>query len=309
MVEEVILMNKQITNNVSQPRADKIFDIVNVTIISILGIILLWPLIFVVSASLSNPSAVWNGEVLLFPVGLNIDGYKYVFENKDVWLGYGNTLFYTVIGTIINLILTICAAYPLSRKDFVPRNFLMAVFVFTMYFNGGLIPTYLVVSDLGIINTRWALLLPTAVSIFNVIITRTYFQTSIPKSLQEAAEIDGCNTAQFLIRIVLPLSAPIIAVMALYYGVAHWNEYFNAMIYLQDKELYPLQLFLREILIQNQVTADMFGLDAAELAKKAHLAETMKYSLIIVASLPILIVYPFIQKYFVKGIMIGAIKG
>lgn len=293
----------------SGSKQDNAFDVVNVIIMAILLVIFVWPLVFVISASISDPNAVWTGKVLLFPVGLNWDGYKEILAYRDIWVGYRNTIFYTVVGTIINLFMTVCAAYPLSRKDFALRNFFMIMFMVTMYIGGGLIPTYLVVSQLHITNTIWAMIVPSAVSIFNVIITRTYFQNSIPDSLQEAAELDGANTAQFLMKIVLPLSAPILAVMALYYGVGHWNDYFTALIYINDKEMFPLQMFLRDILIQNKVGMDMMGLDAAQVEAKAKLAQTIKYSVIIVASVPPLCIYPFIQKYFVKGVMIGAIKG
>ena len=206
--------------------------------------------------------------------------------------------------------MTICAAYPLSRKDFVPRNFLMFIFMLTMYFSGGLIPTYLVVSKMHLLNTPWAMMIPGAVSIYNVIITRTYFVNSIPSSLQEAAELDGANTFQFLMKIVLPLSKPIIAVIALYYAVGHWNDFFTALIYLNDKELMPLQSFLRDLLMSNKMSLNnMQGLDAAQAEAKMQLSQTLKYSAIIVSTVPVLCIYPFIQKYFVKGVMIGSVKG
>ena len=227
-----------------------------------------------------------------------------------IWTGYKNTIIYTVVGTFINLVMTICAAYPLSRKDFVPRNFLMFIFMLTMYFSGGLIPTYLVVSKMHLLNTPWAMMIPGAVSIYNVIITRTYFVNSIPSSLQEAAELDGANTFQFLMKIVLPLSKPIIAVIALYYAVGHWNDFFTALIYLNDKELMPLQSFLRDLLMSNKMSLNnMQGLDAAQAEAKMQLSQTLKYSAIIVSTVPVLCIYPFIQKYFVKGVMIGSVKG
>lgn len=297
------------TGKIRQSWHDTVFDVINIIIMVILLIIFLWPLLFVVSASFSNPSAVWNGDMWLIPVGFNVDCYKEILGYKSIWIGYANTILYTVLGTVINLIMTVCAAYPLSRKDFVPRNFFMGMFVFTMYFGGGLIPSYLVVQKLGMLNTIWAMVIPGAVSIFNVIITRTYFQSSIPELLQEAAELDGANSGQFLLYVVLPLSTPILAVMALYYGVGHWNSYFDALIYLQDTNKYPLQMFLRDILIQNKVDLDMMGLDASQAEAKQQLAQTIKYGVMIVASVPVLCFYPFVQKYFVKGVMIGAIKG
>jgi len=297
------------SGKIHQSWHDTVFDIINITIMVILFVLFVWPLLFVFSASFSDPNAVWNGKMWGIPVGFNVECYKTILRYKNIWVGYRNTIVYTVLGTVINLIMTICAAYPLSRKDFVPRNFLMGMFVFTMYFGGGLIPTYLVVQKLGMLDTLWAMVIPGAVSIYNVIVTRTYFQSNIPESLQEVAELDGANSAQFLIYIVLPLSAPIIAVMALYYGVGHWNSYFSALIYLQDMKKYPLQMFLRDILIQNEVDLNMFGLDTAQAEAKQRLAQTIKYGVIIVASVPVLCIYPFVQKYFVKGVMIGAIKG
>lgn len=297
------------TNKLANSHSDKIFDIINIFLMVILGCIFTYPLIFIISASISDPNAVWNGQVWLWPVNISWKGYYYIIKNNDIWLGYRNTIFYTVVGVAINLVLTICAAYPLSRKDFLPRNFFMAIFVFTMYFSGGMIPTYLVIKDLHMINTVWALLIPNAVSIFNIIITRTYFQTSIPPELQEAAYIDGCGTMTFLLKIVIPLSGPILAVMALFYGVGHWNDYFSALLYLNNKNIYPLQLFLRSILSQNQVNISMMGTDSVALAEKQKIGEAMKYGIIIVSTLPMLIIYPFIQKFFTKGMMIGALKG
>lgn len=213
-------------------------------------------------------------------------------------------------GTLINLVLTVCAAYPLARKDFVPRNVLMFLFMLTMYFSGGLVPTYLIVNKLHLTNTPWAMMIPGAISIYNVIITRTYFINSIPSSLQEAAELDGANTYQFLIKIVLPLSKPILAVIGLYYAVGHWNDFFSALIYINDKNLMPLQSFLRDLLMTNKMSlTNLQGLDAAAAEAKMQLSQTLKYSAIIVSTVPVLCIYPFIQKYFVKGVMIGSVKG
>lgn len=292
-----------------QTFADKAFNVINVTIMIVLLLVLAWPLLFVLSASLSNPLAVNSGKVWLLPVGINIEGYKAILEYDRIWIGYKNTIIYTFFGTILNLAMTVCAAYPLSRKDFIPKNFFMIMFIITMYFSGGLIPTYLVVVNLGIIDTIWAMLLPSAVSIFNVVITRTYFQISIPESLHEAAELDGANSAQILLRVVLPLSTPILAVMALYYGIGRWNSFFDAMIYMTSPSKLPLQLFLRDILINNLVDLNMLGLDVAQAEAKLQLVQILKYGVIVVASAPVLCIYPFVQKYFVRGVMIGAIKG
>lgn len=302
-------LKKFMRNFLRQSRKDQLFDVLNITIMIALLVLFLWPLIFVLSASVSAPAAVTTGKVLLLPVDFNLDGYKAILNYKQIWIGYKNTIIYTVVGTTVNLVMTICAAYPLSRKDFLPRNVLMALFMFTMFFSGGLIPSYLVVVKLGLIDTIWAMILPGAVSIFYVIIVRTYFQTSIPQSLYEAAELDGANTAQILVKIILPLSKPIIAVMALYYGIAHWNSFFDAMIYLMNSEKYPIQMFLRDILIENKVDLTMVGLDPAQAEAKRQLTEIIKYGVIVVASVPVLCFYPFVQKYFVKGVMIGAVKG
>lgn len=289
--------------------SDRLFDIINLIIMLLLVVIFVYPLWFVLISSVSNPMDVWNGKVTILPSGFTLDSYKAILNYKNIWIGYRNTIFYTVAGTAINIIMTICAAYPLSRKDFAPRNFLMAMLMVTMYFSGGLIPNYLVVQKLGLINTVWAILIPGAVSVSNVIITRTYFAGSIPESLREAAQLDGANIPQYLIKVVLPLSKPILAVIALYYAVGHWNEFFNAMIYLRDTELLPLQSFLRNILITGQVDLDVMGAGAAEAAEKMQMAETLKYGVIVVASVPLLCIYPRLQKYFVKGVMIGSVKG
>jgi len=244
----------------------------------------------------------------LLPKGLTVEGYKRVFSNKEIITGYKNTILYTLVGTLVNLAMTIAGAYPLSRKDFYGRNLIMVIFTFTMFFSGGLIPTYLVIQRLKLINNFWVMILPGAVAMYNLIITRTFFQSTIPAELQEAALIDGCTNIGILLKIVLPLSIPIIAVMAIFYGVGHWNAFFNALIYLTDREKFPLQLILREILIQNQMDA-MMNTDFEDLARQQILAESIKYAVVIVASVPVLLLYPLLQKYFVRGVMIGALKG
>lgn len=289
--------------------SDKIFNVVNLVVMLILLVIFVWPLWFVVIASISDPNEVWMGNVILFPKGITLDSYRALMDYRQIWVGYGNTIFYTVAGTAVNVAATIFAAYPLSRKDFLPRRFIMIMFMITMYFSGGLIPTYLVVSKLGLLDTRWAMIIPGAVSVYNVIVMRTYFTSSIPPSLYEAAELDGANPFQCLIHIVLPLSKPIIAVIALFYAVGHWNDFYSALIYIYDNSKMPLQSFLRDMLMSTKMTVNnISGLDAATVARKAQLAQTLKYSVIIVSTVPVLCVYPFIQKYFVKGVMIGSVK-
>jgi multiple sugar transport system permease protein/putative aldouronate transport system permease protein len=271
-------------------------------------LMVIYPIAYVFSASLSSPVAVISNKVFLWPVDFSLEGYKAVFKEIKVWTGYANTVYYTIVGTLINLILSVLCAYPLSRKDFIGRDIFMFIITFTMIFHGGMLPTYLTVKRLGLINTRWALLLPGAISVYNVIVMRTYYRTNISDDLLEAAFLDGCSNTKFLLRIVIPLSMPITAVMVLFYAVGHWNTYFNAFIYLSNRALFPLQIFLREILVMNQISSELVY-DASMAAASQGLADLLKFSLIIVASLPIWCVYPFVQKYFVKGIMVGAIKG
>ncbi|MBR4059492.1 MAG: carbohydrate ABC transporter permease [Lachnospiraceae bacterium] len=292
---------------------EHIFITVNGIFLSLFFVIALYPIIYVLSASVSDPVAVSSGKMFLWPVGFNVDGYEQVLRYKDIWSGYANTIFYTVVGTILNLVATIPAAYALSRKDLEGRNFIMTLFIITMYFSGGLIPTYLNMSGFGLVNTRWSLLLSGLVGTYNLIVARTFFANNIPMELQEAAYLDGATTFQLLLKVVLPLSAPIIVVMALYYGVGHWNQYFQAMIYLRDRELYPLQVILKEILTQSQLSATgLEGFTAAEIEEMLRMSETadrMKYCIIVVSMAPMLAIYPWLQKYFAKGVMVGSVKG
>ncbi|MEC0207281.1 carbohydrate ABC transporter permease [Paenibacillus lautus] len=292
-------------------RSDRVFEIINFIFLFFILIIVLYPLVYVISASISDPVYVNQGTMWLYPRGITFEGYQRVFQNPEIWSGYRNTILYTVAGTAINLLFTIPGAYALSRKDLKGRGIMMGLIVFTMFFGGGLIPSFLLVSWLGMLNTVWALLIPNAVAVYNLIICRTFFQTNIPKELQESAEIDGCSNTVLFLKIVLPLSAPIIAVMALYYGVTHWNSYFSAIIYLKDRSLYPLQLMLREILVQNQMndTMLMTGDDMEAMAKQARIADIIKYAVMIVSSLPIIVIYPFMQRFFMKGVLIGSVKG
>ncbi len=292
-------------------RSDRVFEIINFIFLFFILIIVLYPLVYVISASISDPVYVNQGTMWLYPRGITFEGYQRVFQNPEIWSGYRNTILYTVAGTAINLLFTVPGAYALSRKDLKGRGIMMGLIVFTMFFGGGLIPSFLLVSWLGMLNTVWALLIPNAVAVYNLIICRTFFQTNIPKELQESAEIDGCSNTVLFLKIVLPLSAPIIAVMALYYGVTHWNSYFSAIIYLKDRNLYPLQLILREILVQNQMndTMLMTGDDMEAMAKQARIADIIKYAVMIVSSLPIIVIYPFMQRFFMKGVLIGSVKG
>ncbi|ANE46425.1 sugar ABC transporter permease [Paenibacillus swuensis] len=287
---------------------DRVFHSFNVVFLTFFFLIILYPLVYIVSASFSAPSAIIAGKVWFWPVQFTLDGYKAVFNNPQLTNGFRNSLFYMIAGTAVNLIFTVMAAYPLARKNLIGRNWFMGLFVFTMIFNGGLIPTFLVIKDLGLYDSRWALILPVALSVFNMIIMRTYLQNTLPAELYEAAEMDGCNDFQFLFKIVLPLSGPILAVVGLYYAVYHWNSYFNALIYLRDQHLFPLQIVLRNILITNTVDPMMLK-DFDAVMRKQGLVEVLKYSTIVVASAPMFAIYPFVQRYFVKGMMIGSVKG
>ncbi len=290
----------------SQGFADKAFDIINYGILGLVALCVLYPLYFIVIASFSDPVAINNGQVSLWPVGFNTTGYQKIFENVKIWRSYSNTIFYTVVGTGINIFLTMMLAYPLSRKKFFARKPITLLVMFTMYFQGGLIPTYLWMNDLNLYNTPWVMVLLPAINVFNLIIAINFIKNNIPEELYEAASIDGCSHIKFFTRIVLPLSKTIIVVLVLYYGVAHWNEFMNGMIYLRDEGLYPLQLTLRNILLQNQAS----GLgDVDSIIEQQKAAELIKYGAIIISTLPVLVIYPFLQKHFEKGVMVGSVKG
>lgn len=294
--------------NIREASNDRWFNVINYTVLTLFLIIVMYPLVFIVSASFSSPEAVISGKVWLWPVQPTLDGYAAVFKHKLIWSSFRNSVIYTVLGTAINVALTIMAAYPLARRDLFGKNAVMLLLVFTTMFSGGLIPSYLLVKDLGMLNTIWSMILPGAMSVFNVIITRTYFKTTIPEELLEAAQLDGCNDFKFVWNVVIPLSGPIIAVITLYSAVGYWNQYFNALIYLKQPSLYPLQLVLRDILVQNEVDPAMLS-DLGQEANREGLRALLKYSLIVVSSLPLMLVYPFVQKHFVKGVMIGSLKG
>ena len=290
------------------------FVFVNGAVLILLFVLLIYPILFVISASFSAPDMVNAGKVILLPKGFTLDGYRRILQYDEIWLGYANTFFYTFVGTLLNLVFTIPCAYALSRRDLPGRGAIMVVFMFTMYFSGGLIPGYLNIKQLGLLNTRLVLLISGLVSTYNVIVSRTFFASTIPWEMHEAARVDGASDARTFVSIILPLSKPILVVMALYYGVGRWNSYFDAMIYLRDRALYPLQLFLREILIQSQLSKAMLANatdaeTALALANQANEANLIKYCVIIVSTVPMLAIYPWLQKFFAKGVMIGSIKG
>lgn len=292
----------------AQSRGDRVVEWMIYAALGLVSVVVLYPVFFVGIASISNPENVMRGEVWLWPKNLSLVGYERLFANSELMKGYGNTLLYTVAGTLLNLVMTIAAAYPLSRPDFRGRTVFTILIVFTMFFSGGMIPTYLLIKDLGMLDTFWVMIIPSALSVWNMLIMKTFFQNSIPKEIQEAAFMDGCSNMNVLLRIVLPLSGPVLAVMVLFYAVGHWNSYFNALIYLSDRDKYPLQLFLREILVQGQMQ-EMVDISDDSLARSMMDAEAIKYAAVIITNLPMLILYPFLQKYFIKGVMIGAVKG
>ena len=298
------IYNRKIKNS----KGDHAFLAINDLLLLIALLIVLYPLIYIISSSFSSPSAVSTGRVILWPVDFSVEGYTAVFRYPMIISGFGNTFFYTFFGTLINIIMTVLAAYPLSRPKMAGRKIFMFLFTFTMIFNGGLIPNYILLQNFGMVNTRWALLIPGAIGIYNLIICRTFFQNNIPEELHEAAAIDGCNHPRFIVNVIIPLAKPILAVLILYYAVSHWNAYFNAFIYLSDKNKFPLQIILREILVMN--TVDPSAVFDPELeATKQGMADLLKYSLIIVSTAPFMIAYPFVSKHFVKGALTGAVKG
>ena len=289
-------------------QSDKIFYTVSGIFLTLLLVVVSYPLVFIVSASFSSGEAVSMGRVTLLPVGFNLDGYRAVFRNANILRAYINTIFYTAAGTLINVVMVMFAAYPLSRRDLKGRGVFMLIFVFTMFFNGGMIPMYIQMNRLGLLDTIWAMLLPGALPIYSMIIARTFLQANLPHELFEAACLDGCSDAAYFRKVVLPLSKAVLAVIALFSAVAHWNSYFNAMMYLNTRSLLPLQLILRDVLVMNQVDLTMLG-ETVQARSAANLAHVLKYSLIVVATAPILCLYPFLQKYFVTGVMIGSLKG
>ena len=286
-------------------RGDKVFYFFNHIFLGLLALIVLYPVYFIIIASFSDPDAVLAGKVILFPVGLNFDGYFKIMERTDVWQGYYNTIVYTLMTVALSLLVTIPAGWALSRKNMPGKKFLMMYFIIPMFFGGGLIPFYNVMSNLRLVNTIWAIVLPSILSVWNLFMTKTFFESSIPNGLIEAAKIDGAGHIRTFVSVVLPLAKAILAVMALYYAVGQWNSYFNAMIFLQDETKYPLQLVLKEILIASESTV---GGSGETILQQYRLANQLKYVSVIVSSLPVLMLYPFVQKYFAQGVMIGSLK-
>lgn len=286
--------------------SDKIFYLFIYVFLGFLALVILYPLYFIIIASISDPDAVLGGDVILFPVGITLSGFEAILHRSDVWFGYLNTIIYTALTVVLSLVVTVPAGWALSRKQLLGKKFFMIYFIIPMFFGGGLIPFYNVMSQLNLINTPWAVILPSILSVWNLFMTRTFFESSIPDGLVEAARIDGASEFRIFFSLVLPLSKAILAVMALYYAVGQWNSYFNAMIFLQDENLYPLQLILREILIASETTT---GGSGETILEQYRLANQIKYVSVIVSSAPVIMLYPFVQKYFAQGAMIGSLKG
>ncbi len=307
------VVNKK--NAIKLRGGDLVFMIIVCVVLALFFFVEFYPMFFIVIASFSDPLAVANGQALFWPVRPTLDGFKYVLSYTVIWLGYANTFFYTIVGTAVNLAVTLPCGYALSRRDLKGKRFFMVLFMFTMYFSGGLVPSYLNIRQFGLVDSRWVLIIPGAMSVYNMIVCRTFFSSTIPWELHEAARIDGASDFRTFARIVLPLSAPIIVVMILYYGVGHWNEYFNAMIYLKTRSKFPLQSFLREILIKGEMYKEeiakgmLDGEAIQDMLKQLDTINMIKYCIIIIATVPMLALYPWLQKYFAKGVMIGSVKG
>lgn len=307
-MSKVDCKDKKTPRKIKTGKEDRLFYAIVYGVVIILTLIVLYPIIYVISASFSSGSAVAEGRVWLWPVEFSLEAYKVVFEYSDLWIGYRNTIFYTAVGTVLNVAITLICAYPMARKNLVGKSVISFVFVFTMMFGGGMIPNYLLVKNLGMTNTIWCMMIPGVMSVYNMLVARNFIQSNIADELLEASIVDGCDDYRFFFDIVLPLSKSIIAVLALWYAVGHWNSYFDAFLYLTNKQLYPLQIYLKEILVQSNIDTSQIGnsLDALQMAS---LKELMKYAVIVVSSVPLFAMYPFVQKHFVKGVMVGSVKG
>ena len=306
------MVKATVKNRIRHSKEDTIFNAIVMTVVTLLFLIVLFPLLHIVAASFSSANALYSGKVFIFPYDISLGGYDLVFKNAEFWRSYGNTILYTVVGTLTDVTVIMLCAYPLSRRELPGRNIIMGLLVFTMYFSGGMIPSFLVVRDMGLMDTMWALILPGCLSVYQMIVARTFIQSTIPREMLEAAQIDGCSDTRYFVDIVLPLSKAVIAVTCLFRAVVHWNAYFDAMLYINTRAKIPVQLVLRDILIASdyQTSFNDLGMmdpEAAEAIQRT--AEIMKYSLIVVSSAPIMLFYPFAQKYFIQGVMIGSVKG
>lgn len=290
-------------------RSDKIFLSINNIVLGIFLITVLYPIWIVLVSSFSDPTQVSAGKVWLWPVGFSLDGYRAILDYKTIVSGFGNSIVIMVLGTVLCIVVTLLGGYPLSRRELAGKKAILFLFTFTMYFSGGIIPSFLLIRDLGLMNSLGALIIPTAINVWNIILMKTYFQTSVPEELLQAAKIDGCDDFRYLVQIGIPLAVPIIAVLALFTAVGQWNSYFSAMLYINETEKFPLQLVLRDILVANSTNTTAIGQNIESLKRKQELVESLKYSVIVASSAPLLILYPFVQRFFIKGIMVGSLKG
>ncbi len=302
------MLKRAKSSSIGRSREDIVFDVLSYVLLGAILLIVLYPLYFIVIASFSDPTAVLGGDVILFPKDITFSGYMRIFQDNRIWSGYYNTFVYTILATALNVFLTMSIGYALSRRYFSGRRTIMVILMITMYFGGGMIPTYMLVNAMNLRNTTLVMILMGGVNVFNVIITRSFLEANIPTELEEAALIDGCSQFQTFLKIVLPLSGSILAVLVLYYGIAHWNDYMTALIYLDDAEKYPLQLIIRSILMTTQMEATDVS-EVEMMSERLKVAESIKYGVIIISSAPVLILYPFLQKYFTKGVLVGAVKG
>lgn len=306
------MVTSKVHNRIKRPKEDKILLVVTICIITLIFFVVLFPLMHILAASFSSSNALYAGKVLIFPADFSLGGYQLVLKHAEFWTGYRNTILYTVVGTFVDVAVIMMCAYPMSRRDLPGRNILMAIFVFTMYFSGGMIPNFLVVRDLKLLDSMWALILPGCLSVYQMIVARTFLQSTIPQEMLEAAQIDGCSDIRYFFSIILPLSKAVIAVTALFRAVVHWNAYFDAMLYINTRAKIPLQLVLRDILVASDYQTsftDLGAMDPEAAMAIQRTAEIMKYALIVISSAPIMLFYPFAQKYFIKGVMIGSVKG
>lgn len=308
MVGGANLKNNSNKNKIRSGKSDRVFYAVVAMILIFLCLIVIYPIIYVVAASFSSSAAVTEGKVWVYPVDFTVEAYKAVFRYRDIWIGYRNTILYTLFGTCLNVMMAMVCAYPMSRKDLPGKNIFSFFFAFTMLFSGGMIPNYLLVKNLGMLNSPLAVIIPGAMSVYNMIVAKNFIQTNIPLELLEAAKIDGCSDVRFFFSIVLPLSKAIIAVLALWHAVGHWNSYFSAFLYITDKNLYPLQVFLKEILVQSNIDTEIVG-NVADAIAMQNIKQLLKYAIIVVSTVPLFSFYPFFQKYFVKGVTVGSVKG
>ena len=302
-------LHDKVKTDIKPTKGDRILDCFIIGMLVIIAVVAFYPLYLVLICSFSDPAFISSGDVWIVPRGLNFDAYKILLDTREVWVGYRNSLFYTIVGTAMQMIVTTAAGFAISRRTLPGRRFLMFIFLFPMYFSGGLIPTYLVIKDAGMINTVWALIVPVMVGYYNLILARNYYENSIPEELFESASVDGASTIRYFVQFAVPLSVPVLAVMTLNFALGHWNKYFDAMIYISNDNIQTLQVFIKRITMQATSALDGGTANAEALVEQIRQKQLLKYAVVIVSTVPMILLYPFIQKYFVQGIMMGAVKG